>query len=242
MKKMERGAVILSLDIEQIWGYLDVLEEDAFLRRFPGAPEMHQRMLDCLCRAGISATWFVVGGLALHGMEGARDPRMAGLPRDWTARIPAGGDPLWHRPSFVRLLRESHPAQEIGLHGGLTHLIWTADGVSRGAAACELKEGVHALEQAGVIPRSFSFPREQEVHYDLLQVHGIRCYRGRTIGLAHRLGPTLTGAALRMFDEVRGATPPPVWPVEVLRGLWNIPASMFLYPISADRTRIAGLR
>jgi hypothetical protein len=203
-RHFERGVVILSLDIEQIWGYLDLLGEDAFRMRFPGAPEMHDRMLECLCRAGISATWFVVG---------ARDRRMAGIPSTWTAPIPSGSNPLWYRPSFVELLRDARPAQEIGLHGGLTHLIWTADGVSRGVAACELKEGVRALEQAQVVPRSFSFGREQEQYYDLLRAHGIRCYRGRTAALAHRLGPSLAGAALRMFDEMRGAIPPPVWPV-----------------------------
>src|SRR5262249_18589747 len=133
------------------------------------------------------------------------------------------------------------PQQEVGLHGGLTHLIWTAGEVSRAAAACELQEGVRALQQVQVIPRSFSYGREQERHYDLLRAHGIRCYRGRTIGLAHRLGPSLAGAALRLFGEVRSATPPPVWPVEAMPGLWNIPASMFLYPISPDRTRIVGL-
>jgi hypothetical protein len=244
-RHFDRGAVMLSLDIEQIWGYLDMMAECPFRSRFPGAIEMHERMLTCLCEAGVSATWFVVGGMALEGSDGPRDLRLEGLPAEWTARIPAGTETthrLWYRPSFVKLLAEAEQMQEIGLHCGLTHLIWTGDGVSRSVAERELEEGVRALAQAHAPPRSFSFGREQEVYYDLLPAHGIRCYRGRTAGLGHRLGPTLPGAVVRMYDELRCATPPPVWPLETLPGLWNIPSSMFLYPIAPSRTRVAGLR
>jgi hypothetical protein len=47
---------------------------------------------------------------------------------------------------------------------------------------------------------------------------------------------------LRALDEFRWATPPPVWPLETLPGLWNIPSSLFLYPIGRLRTRMVGLR
>ena len=33
-----------------------------------------------------------------------------------------------------------------------------------------------------------------------------------------------------------------MWPQETLPGLWNIPSSLFLYPIGPSRTRVAGLR
>lgn len=241
----DRGIVILSIDTEQIWGYLDQLSEAAFQSRFPGAPEMHQRMLALLCQAGLSATWFLVGGMTMPGSGGPNDPRMQGLPADWTRRIPAGEEgtqPLWYRQSFVRRLADAWPRQEIGLHGGLTHWIWTSAGATREIASRELAAGVRALEQASIQPRSFSFGREQEAYYDLLPACGIRCYRGRTLGLGHRLGAGIPGAAVRLFDELRRATPPPVWPVETLPGLWNIPSSMFLYPIGPSRTGIAGIR
>src|SRR5207237_4174204 len=45
-----------------------------------------------------------------------------------------------------------------------------------------------------------------------------------------------------LLDEVRRVTPPPVWPQETLPGLWNIPSSLFLYPIGSSRTRLVGLR
>jgi hypothetical protein len=244
-KLFERGAVIFSFDTEQIWGYFDRMNEQQFESQYPGALDAHEKLLSCLRTAGISATWFVVGGMALGGSEGAQDGRMAGLPRFWVDRIPPGTEatvPLWYRRSFVDLLRESRPFQEIGLHGGLTHLIWTDALATQKIAARELSEGVKALEQALVRPLSFSFGREREAYHALLPAHGIRCYRGRTPVLACQLGRTLPGALLRAWDELLRATPPPVWPQETLPGLWNIPSSLFLYPIGPSRTKIVALR
>jgi peptidoglycan/xylan/chitin deacetylase (PgdA/CDA1 family) len=241
----ERGVVILSLDTEQIWGYLDVLNERQFQCRYPDTIGVHEKLLACLRAAGVSATWFVVGGMTLRGSHGARDCRMAGLPADWTARIPDGSEmttPLWYRRAFVELLRMARPPQEIGLHGGLTHLIWTDPRATRHAVKWELAEGVKALERASVRPRSFSFGREQEAYHELLPAHGIRSYRGRTATLSHQLGPTLPGSLLRVFDELVSATPPVVWPQETLPGLWNIPSSLFLYPIGPSRARLVALR
>lgn len=244
-KQFERGVVMLSLDTEQIWGYLDLLDERRFRRRYPCAVEAHAKLLACLTKASVSATWFLVGGMALRGSQGPRDSRMAGLPVTWTNRIASGTeatDPLWYGNSFVEDLRKARPFQEIGLHGGLTHLIWTDPHTTREVAEWELTEGVKTLRDAQVRPLSFSYPREQEGYYELLPAHGIRCYRGRTVARSFQLGPTLIGALARLRDEMRCSTPAPVWPHETLPGLWNIPASLFLYPISRSRTRIVGLR
>ena len=225
-KDFEGGVVILSLDTEQIWGYLDQMNEAQFRIRYPDALAAQEKVLACLSAAGVSATWFLVGGMALRGSDGARDPRMAGLPAEWTEKIPAGVEattPLWYRHSFVQRLRKARPFQEIGLHGGLTHLIWTDEAATRDVVKRELSEGVKALEQAQVRPLSFSYGREQEAYHELLPAHGIRCYRGRTAARAFQLGPTLRGKLARLLDELRRETPPPVWPQETLPGLWNIP-------------------
>ena len=241
----ERGIVILSFDTEQIWGYFDRLNELQFQTRYPGALEAHEKLLAYLCASRLSATWFVVGGMTLRQSQGARDPRMAGLPVGWTASIPAGNEtttPLWYRRSFVDRLRDARPLQEIGLHAGLTHLIWTDRRATAEVVKRELVEGVKALQQALVRPLSFSFGREEEAYHHLLQEQGIRSYRGRTPVLACRLGRTIPGALLRVLDELSNATPPPIWPLETLPGLWNIPSSLFLYPIGPSRTRFVAMR
>jgi hypothetical protein len=235
----------LSLDTEQIWGYMDAMTEDQFRSRFPGALEAHKNLLSCLRAADISATWFLVGGMALRNCAGARDPRLAGLPPEWAAKVPAGDErtaPLWYSRSFVKRLRAARPVQEIGLHGGLTHFIWTGARATRDAVRWELGEGVKALEETMAPPVSFSFGRNAEAYHELLPAHGIRSYRGRPPVLAYKLGRTVPGALLRILDELACATPPPVWPQETLPGLWNIPSSAFLYPINRSRAKIAALR
>src|SRR5581483_10876446 len=144
----ERGAVVVSIDTERIWGYLDCLTETQFEHRFPHAAEAHDLLLERLCATGVSATWFVVGGLALGGEAGLRAQRFAGSVRG--VNLPAGwqkSTPLWHSRAFLERLRDSWPAQEIGLHGGLTHLIWKDARATREMARRELSEGIHALER-----------------------------------------------------------------------------------------------
>ena len=241
----ERGVVIISIDTEQIWGYLNCLSEAQFQARYPDSFEAHGRLLTSLQVSGVSATWFVVGGMALPGSLGAEDQRMAGIPLVWKSKIPVGDErtaPLWYRHSFVRRLTDALPLQEIGLHGGLTHLIWTDVLATREVVNRELAEGIKALEVVQIRPSAFSYGWDQEAYHELLPSHGIRVYRGRTPVFAYRLGRTIPGAVLRAFDEMTNATPPTVWPVETFPGLWNIPSSLFLYPMGRWRTSVIGLR
>jgi hypothetical protein len=244
MEPFERGVVVISIDTEQIWGYLDLLNEEQFETRYPNAPAAHSRLLAHLCEARVGATWFVVGGLALRDSAGDADRRLSGLLGD-NVRVRAGGEaaaPLWYCRSFLERLRRAWPPQEIGLHGGLTHLVWTDARSTAAMARRELTEGILALAFLCGRPLSFSYPRNEEAHYHLLVQHGLRCFRGRPPALAWRLGPTLPGSLLRACEEVMRVTPPLIWPHQTLPGLWNIPSSMFLYPIGAARTRVIGLR
>jgi len=165
---------------------------------------------------------------------------MQGLPPDWIRFIPEGNEvtaPLWYRRAFIRQLAAASTKQEIGLHGGLTHLIWTDDHSRLEVARAEIKAGLAVFEELKIRPRSFSFPRNQERYHHLLAEHGIQSYRGRLPILSEKFGRTLPGSLVRVADELGRATPPPVWPSEKLPGLWNIPASLFLYPIGPKRAR-----
>lgn len=242
---MDQGAVVLSLDAEMLWGHLDMLAEKRFNARYPNARAAYDHVLRSLCNAGVSATWLVVGGMALSECRGGADDRMKGLPAAWRERIPAGNEvtsPLWYRRSFVRQLAHASIPQEIGLHGGLSHLIWTDRHSVPTVAKTELEAGLAALRDAGVQPSSFSFPRNLERHHSLLAEAGLRCYRGTGPTLSEKMGRTIPGAVLRVMDELGRAAPPPVWPHQKMPGLWNIPASMFLYPIGEARSRIVDHR
>jgi hypothetical protein len=242
----DRGVIVLSIDTEQIWGYLDVKDEAGFLSRFPHSVSVHDRLLNSLCAANISATWTVVGGLSLQGSSGPEDPRFSGSPKSWTARIKAGDEesaPLWYRRSFVARLHQATPAQDVGIHGGMSHLIWGDSRTSSEIARRELSSGIHALQEIGIEPRAFVFPRNKVTHLDVLARHGVRCYRGRAPVWSERVGLRhgTAGRVLRLLEEAGKLAPPTVWPEEVLPGLWNVPASLNLYAMKPAATRVAPL-
>jgi hypothetical protein len=243
--QLEQGTIVLSLDAELLWGHLDFMDESQFSERYPNAMAAYDHVLRSLCSSGVSATWLVVGGMALDRSAGKADSRTAGLPEKWTSRIPSGNEvtaPLWYQRAFVRQLASARVPQDVGLHGGLTHLIWTDASTTRQVAHVELEAGLTALRELGIQPRTFSFPRNCEKHHSLLAAKGIRCYRGRSPVLSDKLGRSVPGAILRLLDEWSRAAPPPVWPEQKMPGLWNVPASLFLYPIGESRARITGLK
>jgi hypothetical protein len=240
-----RGAVVISIDTEQIWGHFDMMSEEDFCRRYPNSPAVNARLLEYLCMARISATLDVVGGLSLDGCDGEKDPRLSGLPKSWVARIPPGDEisrPLWYRRSFVCAITDAVPDQEIALHGGLTHMVWRRGEHSPDMLLLELVAGTRALKEIGVQPRSFVFPRDLEGSHELLGKAGIECYRGRAAIVSEKLGYNVAGSVARAAEELVSLTPPPVWPKEVLPHLWNLPASLFIYSMGRARARWIPLR
>jgi len=241
----ERGAAVISIDTEQIWGYLDLFDEQQFEARYPNTREIHDRLLTLLTREGIGATWTVVGMFAQAGSKGPADDRLAGVPAWWTHRVPAGSEktrPLWYARTFVERLKRASVAQEIGMHGGISHLVWGDPRVEAVTAARELRAGMQALAALGLQPSAFVFPRDLEAHHQVLRDGGIRCFRGRAPILSERFGYGKFGALVRTGEEIFKAAPPIVQPVEFLPGLWNLPASMFIYSLGRNRSRFVAPR
>ncbi len=233
---------MLSLDAELLWGQPDNPQARDFGRRYPNAMAAYEHVLRSLCFADMSATWLVVGGLALGESAGPSDYCAAGIPREWALRIPAGNEltePMWYRRSFIRKLASSQVAQDIGLHGGLTHLKWS--GRESTVIRCELEAGIKALRDLGISPASFSFPGEEERHHALLAEHGIRCFRGHASLLPERSDRSLPASLLGLVNEIGHPTPPPIWPRQTLAGLWNIPASISLCPAGKSVISPAGM-
>jgi hypothetical protein len=241
----ERGAAVISIDTEQIWGHLDLYNEQEFEARFHNTREIHDRLLALLSREGIAATWTVVGMMALPGSDGPVDARLAGLPLWWTHRVRAGNEatrPLFYARSFVERLRSNRIRQDVGMHGGISHLIWGDPRVDAAIAARELRGGMEVLQAMGIRPTSFVYPRDLDRHHAVLRSGGIRCFRGRAPIASEQFGYSKFGALVRATEEVRKLVPPPVWPVEFLPGLWNLPASMSIYCLGAARCRFVPAR
>lgn len=240
----ERGVVVVSLDTEQIWGYMDHTTPAEYLARFPRAGQTAARLLDLFVAHGVSATWTVVGGLSLTGSQGAADERMAGLPKEWLARIRPGNElsePAWYARSLVTRIRDAAVSQEIGLHGGLTHLPWSRPAQPVEVLRRELAGGIRALHEIGVRPVSFTFPRNFEARTEVLAEFGFRCFRGPGVGSSDSTNRTLYGSVSRIAAEWRLAAPAVFVPAEQPEGLWNIPSSLFLFRMAGVRALVAPL-
>ena len=77
------------------------------------------------------------GRLDARGKRGSGRPPDSGLPAVWTTKICGGTEmtaPFWYHQSFVCRLRDAHPPQDIGIHGGLTHFLWTGPASVRDVA------------------------------------------------------------------------------------------------------------
>ena len=242
---LERGAVLITLDTEQIWGYLDLLDKQAFAAEFPLAEGIADKVLEILVAAGVSATWTVVGGMSLAGSRGPADARFAGLPPSWIESVPEGtgiSEPVFYGRSFVERLRDAAHHQEIGLHGGITHLPWDRPEQPEEVLEKELVRGITALAEIGIAPTSFTFPRNYEAHHHLLARHGIRCYRGRGPSLWENVNTPAIRFPLRLASELLRSTPPMVMPEEKLPGLWNVPSSLFPLRMRDSLNRLAPLK
>jgi len=77
--------------------------------------------------------------------------------------------------SVLDLFLKSPVKHDIGAHG---YYHKKFNDLTHNEAQNELKMISAGMERAGVIPRSFIFPRNKVAHLDLLAKYGYKCYRG----------------------------------------------------------------
>jgi peptidoglycan/xylan/chitin deacetylase (PgdA/CDA1 family) len=247
---LRRGAFVLSLDFELIWGTLDVCGPERFRRACERErSEVFGALLALLEEFAIPATWCVLGHVMLDSCAADNGHKHAEIVRpthawqqgDWFEHDPCSDEqraPIFYGRSMVKRLLEARVPQEIGCHS-FSHVIFGDEGCSRDTAASEVRACVRLAGDLGVAPRSFAFPRNQVGHLDVLREHGFTCYRGpeptwyvgggRAAGRLKRAG--------HLADVLLARRPPVVAP-QPTQGLVNIPASMMFFPAHGARRHI----
>lgn len=247
---MTKGAFILSLDFELIWGTLDLHGPEAFRAACEFEREVVvDRLLRLLEELEVPATWLILGHLLLDSCrpQGTTPhpeivrPRHHWVRGDWFAHDPCGDErshPTFYGRSLVEKIRACPVPQEIGSHS-FSHVIFGDPGCSRETADSELGVSARLARELGLGPRSFAFPRNRVGHLDLLPRHGIRCYRGPgPRWYERRMG---SGALARMghlADVLLATRPPVVVPEWKACGLWDIPGSMIYFPMHGRRRHL----
>jgi peptidoglycan/xylan/chitin deacetylase (PgdA/CDA1 family) len=247
---LDRGAFTLSLDLELIWGTLDLLGPDAFRRRCEVEREIViDRLLDLFVEFDVSATWCVVGHLLLdkcYRENGCKHPeivrpRHAWCRGDWFEHDADGTEAeasTFLGRSLVEKIRSCPVPQEIGAHS-FSHVIFGDVGCSRETARSEIEACVRLGAELGLSLRSFSFPRNQVGHLELLGRHGFVCFRGPEPDWYRvRAIPAAVQRLAHLFDVLTLAAPPVVLPRPTSDGVIDIPGSMVYFPAHGFRRGI----
>jgi peptidoglycan/xylan/chitin deacetylase (PgdA/CDA1 family) len=235
---LERGVFTISLDFELLWGTRDKYGPGRFERACKIEREqVIDRLLNLLVEFEMQATWCVVGHLMLdhcaceNGVKHKEiiPPRHAWHP-DWFAHDPCSDEessPLYYGRKLIEKIQRCPVQQEIGSHT-FSHVIFGDPGCSEETARSELAACVDAAKKIGIEMQSFVFARNSIGYLHLLPEFGFRCYRGRE--------PQQRNQRFLRFLTVLAATDPPVvLPEQVEDDLWNLPASMFFFPMHGIR-------
>jgi peptidoglycan/xylan/chitin deacetylase (PgdA/CDA1 family) len=244
---LERGVFTTSLDLELIWGTLDLFGPERFRPAcVTERSEVIDRLLDLFCEFDVQATWLVLGHLMLDRCapeNGKKHPEIVRPAhtwhrKDWFQHDPGGiedDQSIFLGRSLIEKIRACRVPQEIGCHS-FSHVIFGDSGCSAETAESEIKASLAAARDLGVEMQSFAFPRNEVGHLDLLSKYGFTCYRGpEPQWYERRALPSALRRVARSVGVLAAAEPPVVLPEETESGLWNIPGSMIYFPMHGLR-------
>lgn len=247
---MEPGALVISLDLELLWGWRDEVTPKSYGKNIRGVRQALPRMLDMFDSYGIKATFATVGLICFD----TKEEMLEGLPvikptyknanlspyGEYFSRVGPNeeSDPYHFGASLVRSIQE-HPNHEIACHT-FSHYYCGEEGQTTDQFMADLQAAKQIAEKWGIRFSSIVFPRNQ-CNPDYLAIcldHGIIAYRGNEHHWLYTPKPhgeeKQWRRAIRLLDTwfnisghnchpfPRAGAPPP----------YNIPSSRFLRPWS----------
>lgn len=242
---MAGGVMVLSFDFELAWGSRTCAEDNGRGRQFARSGEVVEQLLEILVRHEISATWAVVGHLMLRPEDCPQGryhyplppPDHAWFAGDWYDGIPPVGTPEaagYYAPDSIAAIVECPVYQELAGHT-FSHVHCAEPGCSAEVAAAEFRLSQQLAGHWGRVQKSLVFPRNGAGHLAQAREAGYKCYRGRNAewywfgrpaAILRRQWLRAPVSALRYVDE-RFCLCPPLPPLRLVEGLWEIPHSMF---------------
>ena len=244
--RLDRGAFVISIDTEMVWGEAHKRDGAVAGHRFDRERDVVERLLEVFARYELPATWAVVGHLFLDRCERGADgrphpdlarPDYAWLDGDWLDIDPCSDvdeAPFHYGRDILDAIVACPVRQEVGSHS-FSHVIVDDPGCSPDVFAGELSAAHAAAAPLGVELRSFVYPRNAIAHLGTLADAGFTSYRGG------RPGPAFAGTAgwqrqaAQLVDRVVPLAGSAVQPARDASGVWNLPQTYLFAPVTARR-------
>ena len=253
----KQGDFVISLDFELYWGVRDARSLDSYGQNILGVREVIPRMLDVFERDGIACTWATVGFLFFDEKEELLaslphpQPRYADKRYDPYSHLDTVGanertDPYHFGRSLVRRIAAC-PRQEVATHT-FSHYYCLEPGQDAVSFDADLRAARAAAGRLGIQVRSIVFPRNQysEAYLDVCRANGLTAFRGNQSAWIYKArshgDQGRSVRALRLLDAYLPISGDHAFFPQQIRGMWNIPASRFLRPYSAQLRRLERLR
>jgi peptidoglycan/xylan/chitin deacetylase (PgdA/CDA1 family) len=245
-----RGAFVISLDFELLWGVWDVTSKEKYGDNILGVKDVIPGLLDLFSRFNFKATFSTVGFLFAKD----RDALLACIPaiqpsysnsnyNVYLKEVPTIGynesdDPYHYGFSLLEQVKQSH--HEISTHT-FSHYYCLEDGQCGEEFDADIKAAKKIAQENGITLNSIVFPRNQvnEEYLDLLVDNGIHVYRGNPTSWIYK--PRAFAAELpfirlcRLLDTYFPISGYNTHTIKKEDGLpINIPASRFLKPYNKN--------
>ena len=258
MKQPDFGAFVISLDFELHWGVRDHFSATGEYRQnLLGEQQVVPALLDLFREFEVAATWATVGFLFAKSKSELNDYKPSVLPNytdvslspyDEEVGADEESDPLHYAPRLIKRIQDT-PRQEIGTHT-FSHYYCLEPGQNIESFAADLQSAVAITKPYGVRPRSIVFPRNQcnPDYESVLLENGIICFRGNQKAWMYQISdknqkhPLYRTARLADAYFNLAGSHTFKWRDVWTGNMANVPASLFLRPVSKKLERLEKLR
>src|SRR5262249_21057793 len=165
---MDKGKLIISIDLESVWGVWDVLTPEHLRMAESAERPICAALVELFDRYQVPATWAVVAALL-------DEPSAAGRP---------GSKECWYAPDIIAGIVNAKVAHEIGSHSG-RHIYFDRTTPAQAREDLEFARDIHRAN--GLPFRSFVYPRNAVAHVEALAEVGLRTFRGNDVDWTARV-------------------------------------------------------
>lgn len=250
---MTSAKFVISLDFELFWGVSNTQTVASYGRNVLGEWQAIPRLLALFDRHRLRVTWATVGMIMCRNYKHWREVRPSILPAYARPGVsPYALDSLvkehdklfFARPLVERILATD--GQELASHT-YSHFYCNEAGATPAHFAADLACAQSMAGEMGASLRSLVLPRNQIVgdFLSVLPEAGIKVYRGNAEHWLYRNGDAVIGGIAGRIARFADACLPLSGARAVRErrhgALVNLPASLFLYPWSAQRRPLMAL-